>query len=59
MFLSRSFFVTAQMLSPTTSELALSASNLDVLGYGRNLEGAGITRVQAEVVPKGTIQMQA
>ena len=37
----------------------MSASTLDVLAYAKDLEGAVLTRVQAEAIARGTIQMQA
>ncbi|MEP4149526.1 MAG: hypothetical protein ABJL54_20070 [Halioglobus sp.] len=34
------------------------ASTLDVLAYAKDLEGTGLTRIQAEAIARGTIQMQ-
>ena len=36
----------------------MSASTLDVLAYAKDLEGVGLTRVQAEAIARDTIQMQ-
>ncbi|MEP4485963.1 MAG: hypothetical protein ABJ013_10065 [Halioglobus sp.] len=37
----------------------MSASTLDVLAYAKDLEGARLTRMQAEAIARATIQMQA
>ncbi|EEB79574.1 hypothetical protein GPB2148_2506 [marine gamma proteobacterium HTCC2148] len=36
----------------------MSASTLDVLAFAKELDGTGLTRIEAEAISRGTIQMQ-
>ena len=40
------------------NDLAMPVSNIAVLAYTNDLKGSGLTRIQAEAIARGTIQMQ-